>query len=106
MNKKRIFKQRQEKRKKIAAERIKELFKQADEAFDESPELSNKYVNLARKMAMKYRVKIPTNLKRRFCKHCYSYFKQGKTCRVRLNKGKMVYYCLKCKKYTRIPYKK
>ncbi len=106
MNKKRIFRERQETRKRIAAERIKELFKQADEAFDKDPELSNRYVGIARKMAMKYRVKIPPNLKRRFCRHCYSYLKQGKTCRTRLNKGKMVYYCLNCKKYTRIPYKK
>ncbi|MBW3015897.1 ribonuclease P [Candidatus Woesearchaeota archaeon] len=85
----------------IAKERIKELFRQADQEFKNDPKLSDRYVQLARKIAMKFRIRIPRELKRKFCKHCYSYFKPGVTVRIRTKPGKVVYYCLKCKKYMR-----
>ena len=44
------------------------LFKQAELRFKKQPELSNRYIELARKIAMKYKVKIPRELKRKFCK--------------------------------------
>lgn len=91
---------------KIALERINILFKEADIIFKEDPKLSNKYVKLARKISMKYKVKIPSDLKKRFCKHCHSFLKPSKNCRVRLHNGKVVYYCLICKKYMRFPYTK
>jgi ribonuclease P protein subunit RPR2 len=90
---------------KIAKERINELFKQAEEAFDKDEKLADRYVELARKISMKYKVRIPSALKKRFCKHCYCYLVPGKNCRVRTHEGKVVYYCLKCKKYMRFPYK-
>lgn len=89
--------------KEIAKERIKTLFKEADKVFNENPELANKYVNTARKIAMKLRLRFPRDLKRRFCKHCYFYLKPGVNCRVRTKNGKVVYYCLNCKKYMRFP---
>lgn len=88
----------------IASERIKILFKEAKKAFKEDPRLSHRYVELARKIAMKYKVRIPFPLKRRFCKHCYCYLVPSKNCRVRVGGGKVVYYCLNCKKYMRFPY--
>ena len=60
------------KQKEIAQERIKILFQQAEENFSKSKSLSNRYVTLARKIAMKTKTRIPLNLKRRFCKHCLS----------------------------------
>ena len=92
--------------KKIALERIKILFDEADEMFNESQELANKYIRTARKIAMKVNLSMPRQFKRRYCKYCYSYFKAGKNYRVRVNKGKVVYYCFNCKKFTRIPYTK
>ena len=89
---------------KIALERIEELFSNADAEFSTDPLISNKYVALARKISMKYKMRIPPALKRRFCKHCHSYLKQGKNCRVRVSDGKVVYYCLECKKFMRFPY--
>jgi len=86
----------------IALERIKVLFAEAEKAAD--LELANDYVAMARKIAMKYNVKIPPALKRKFCKHCNSYLKPGVNLRVRTNKGKVVYYCMNCKKYMRFPY--
>ena len=96
----------QKKAQKIALERIKILFKQAQEEFSKHPERSNRYVTLARKIAMKTKTKIPANLKKRFCKHCYSYLQPGINCRIRTKNKKVIYYCFKCKKYMRFPYLK
>ncbi|MBW2980806.1 ribonuclease P [Candidatus Woesearchaeota archaeon] len=90
--------------KKIAKERIAILFEQAEKAFKKEPKLSNRYIKLARTIGMKCKVRIPTKLKRRFCKHCYCYLVPGKNCRVRTHEGKVVYYCSNCKKYMRFPY--
>lgn len=90
---------------KIAKERVEVLFKQAKEMFKEDPKFSDRYVYLARKIAMKYKVKIPSRLKRKFCKHCYKYLVPSVNCRVRAQRGKIVYYCLSCKKFARLPYK-
>ncbi|MBW2984882.1 ribonuclease P [Candidatus Woesearchaeota archaeon] len=94
------------KQKSIAGERIKILFEQAEAAFNKDPSLSDRYVELARKIAMKCKLRIPTELKRRFCRHCYCYLVPGKNCRVRTHEGKVVYYCFNCKKHMRFPYTK
>ncbi len=90
----------------VAKQRIKKLFEQADLRFDEAPELSNRYVYLARKIAMKLKIRIPTSMKRRFCKHCYSFLVPNKNCRVRIRKDKVIYSCFNCKKFMRFGYKK
>jgi len=90
---------------KIALGRIETLFKQANLVFKENPGLANRYVTLARKISMRYKVKLPSGLKRKVCKHCYKYLFPSVNCRVRSKDGKMVYYCLNCRKYMRIPYK-
>ena len=92
------------KSKKAALESISELFLKAHDSFRQSPELANKYVKLARKVGMKNKVKMPRELKRRYCKHCNSYLMPSVNCRVRLTGQKVVYYCLSCKKYMRFPY--
>jgi len=92
--------------KEIALDRIKTLFKEARAVFKKDKTLANRYVTLARKIAMKARIPIPAPLKRRFCKHCYKYLMPSVNCRIRTNKGKVVYYCLECKKYMRFPYNK
>ncbi len=90
--------------KRNALERITKLFSEADSAFSESPELSDRYVEMARRIAQKARASIPFPLKKRFCRHCGCFWMPGKTVRVRLQKQKVVYYCLKCRHYTRHPY--
>lgn len=92
--------------KKIGLERIKTLFLEAEKAFYSNPNLSHRYVALARKIAMKVKTKIPTELKRRFCKHCYKFLKPGANCRIRTRKGRLVIFCRECKKYMRIPLKR
>lgn len=91
--------------KKIALERVKQLFQEADLIFKENPERANRYVHLARKIAMKINLRFPKEIKRKFCKHCYSYLKPGVNCRVRNYKSRITIYCSNCKKFTRIPIK-
>ena len=89
----------------LALEKIKILFNEAKLQSEKNIELSNKYVKLARKIAMKVNLRIPRDYKRRFCKHCYIYF-TNKNRRVRVHKSRVIYYCLNCKKYMRFVIKK
>jgi len=91
---------------KLARQRIKKLFEQAEQRFGEDPKLSDRYVYLARKIAMKFKIRIPPELKRRFCKHCYSYLVPNKNCRVRIRNDKIIYSCFNCKKFMRLGYRK
>ena len=97
------FKKKKNQAKDIALERIRDLFNQADKT--KKQELANRYVSLARKISSRLKVRIPSDLKRRFCKHCGSHLRVGTTLRIRLNKGKKTYFCTFCGKITRIPYK-
>src|SRR3989338_6013165 len=90
------------KQKEIALERINILFEEAEKAFSKNKALANRYVSLARKIAMKVKLKIPLKCKRKFCKHCYSYLRPGINSRVRTNRGKVTISCFECKKFTRI----
>ena len=89
--------------KKIAADRIAILFQEAKEIFSKDKSLANRYVTLARKIAMKTKSRIPLELKRQFCKHCYGYLMPGVNSRVRTRAGKVIISCLDCKKFMRIP---
>jgi ribonuclease P protein subunit RPR2 len=92
--------------KKVANRRIIRLFEIAKEnALSGELKLSDRYVELARKISMKNLTPIPKKYKRRFCKHCYHYLLPTKTCRVRINRGKVIVFCNNCRKYNRIPIK-
>ena len=101
---KKHYKDKSEKFGRIAGERIGILFSEARKIYSYDPKLSDRYVFLARKIAMKVRMRLPAGLKRKFCKHCHSFFMPGMNVRVRTHEGKVVYYCLNCKKFTRFPY--
>ena len=90
--------------KKIASERINILFEQAIARYKKNISLSNRYVKLARKLSMRYKVKILREYKKLFCKKCYTYLLPGKTLRARVKDKKLIYYCLNCKKITRYPF--
>jgi len=102
---KRHYSKKSRKFQRIAEERISILFGEAKSIFNKDKKLANRYVSLARKIAMKYKVKIPRELKRRFCKHCHKFLVPGKNCRIRTKEGHVVYYCLECKRFMRFPYK-
>jgi ribonuclease P protein subunit RPR2 len=87
--------------KKIALERIAILFEQAGAAFHQSPSQSNRYVELARRIAMRQRVRIDHELRRQYCHHCYAFLVPGKNMRVRVHRGHVSVTCSACKKTTR-----
>jgi len=90
--------------KSIAIRRINQLFSMAEQsALSDKFKLANRYVEIARKIKMRYLVPMPKEYKSRFCKHCYSYLLPNVTSRVRINSGKIVIYCKSCNKFTRIP---
>ena len=84
----------------IAKERIKELFKQAEDA---EQKYSDRYVEIARKISMKIKVKFTPTQKKKFCKHCFTYLRPGVNCRVRTRDGKLIYTCENCKGIMRFP---
>lgn len=84
--KKRQKRKDQEKQRIIATERIGILLETADRsALGGNLVRANRYVELARNVSMKTNVRIPRDLKRKFCKHCYSYLLPAKTSKNRIN---------------------
>ncbi len=92
-------------KKQIARERINILFNKAGEIYAENSSLANRYVEIARKIAMKAQINIPSNLRKKFCRKCFSYLMPGENCRVRTRNKKLIYYCRICKNYMRFAYK-
>lgn len=83
---------------------IKNLLKLALKIFPKTPELSQRYGNLARKLSTKFKIRLPKEEKRLICKYCHSFL--GPKARTRTKSGKIIIYCPECKKYTRIPFYK
>ncbi len=90
------------KQKEIAKERIKTLFEQAAETFSKNKTLTKRYVTLARKICMKMRMRMPQEVKRKYCKSCNNYLKSGVNARSRIREGKVILTCLDCGYITRI----
>jgi len=102
---KRKFKGTKGQQKKLALNDITTILNKARGVFDEKPDLANKYAKKARRIALKYKVKLPLKFKRSICKNCHSYLVPGRNLRVRTHRGHVVYYCLNCKRFMRIGYK-
>lgn len=82
--------------KKIAEERIEILFGLAKKEIEKNPERSRRYVELARKIGMRYNVRFSKQLKRIFCKECNTILMPGRTSQVRIG-GKIKSVTVKCK---------
>ncbi|MCD6402785.1 MAG: ribonuclease P [Candidatus Aenigmarchaeota archaeon] len=94
--------------KKIALERIITLFELAKKELDIHPERSRRYVELLRKIGLRYNVRLPKDIKRSICKECNTILIPGKTAKVRLDSKKktVIIKCLECGKIYRYPYSK
>ena len=93
------------KRKRIARRRINHLFEMAEKmALEGRLELATRYVDIARRIGMKYLVRIPWQYKRRFCKECHSYLLPGENCTVRIKKKTISISCHVCGHVTRVPF--
>jgi len=90
----------------IAEERIELLYRFAREVFEKNPSLAKRYIEIARLIGMRCRVRIPRELKRFTCKECGSLLVPGANCRVRTRPQKptmLVMTCLICGKIKRYP---
>ncbi len=90
---------------RIADERIILLMKLAEKEAISNPERARRYVTMARRIAMKYRRKMPSEYRRRFCKKCFSFFTTS-NCRIRIRRGIKSILCLNCGWRRRIPYRR
>jgi len=92
----------------IALRRIRRLFQLALEVVREEPELADRYVEIARRIAMRARVRMPREFKRLICKGCKRFIVPGLTCRVRLQPRRephIAITCLRCGHVFRMPIK-
>jgi ribonuclease P protein subunit RPR2 len=88
----------------VAMSRIEELFRLADSMYGEDPSLADRYAQLARRISMKYKVRIPSELKRKICSQCHAFLKLGANCTVRIRDKKKIYHCLMCGNVMRYPF--
>ena len=91
---------------KIGKERIEILFREAEKQASKHPERANRYIFIARKIAMKLNIKMPRELRRKYCHKCYHFLLPGKNAKVRTNrKTKSVeWLCKDCRHVNRYPY--
>ena len=88
----------------LAYNRILILFDQAKKQFNMDKSLSNRYVIIARKIAMKARMHLPKKVKQFYCKNCLSYLLPPYNVRIRLQKRHVARTCLECNKTMIFPY--
>ncbi len=81
----------------IAKERIDILFNLAErEALKGNLQRANRYVHLARKIGMRYNVRVPKKYRMHYCRKCDSFLLPGVNAEYRLNNGKITVTCLNC----------
>ena len=92
--------------KRIAMQRIKTLFRLAKETVHEDQALAQRYVEIARKIAMAASVRLPKEDRLQVCRCCKSFILPGVNCRVRTKQRRephLVMTCLNCGKRMRMP---
>ncbi len=88
----------------IAKERMDLLMEQADQAaLSGQLEQADRYVDMARRVGMRYNVRFRPEQRSKFCKACYRYLLPGSTSRTRLIRGRKVTTCLHCGHIMRRP---
>ncbi|HZY91825.1 MAG TPA: ribonuclease P protein component 4 [Thermoplasmata archaeon] len=89
---------------RLAQERISDLFAlaEAESRRGEGLTLSTRYVTLARRIGMRYNVRLLPEFRELYCRGCSSYWVEGETVRTRLRSGRRVRTCLKCGRVRRV----
>lgn len=91
---------------RLALERMEILFGLAEkEALQGHPARARRYVELARRLGMRYNARVPAEFKRRFCKDCLAYLVPSLNARVRVGRGRVVVTCLSCGAIQRLPFR-
>ena len=91
---------------RIALQRIHILFRLAKKTIHEDPQLAQRYVKVARKIAMATKLRLPREYRQLVCRHCKSFILPGVNSRVRIQQRRephMVVTCFNCGKHSRIP---
>ena len=90
----------------VVLERIRLLFSFAEKEAKNKPEKSRRYISLARRLATRFRLRLPKEFKRRFCKKCNTYWIPGFNVKVRLKPAeKRIIYACECGAKSTFPYK-
>ena len=92
----------------IAGERMGILMGLAQEESAAHPVRSDRYAQLARKIGMRYNVKVPRDIRGRMCRGCKVFLVPGRNSIVRTSAKTLSVEtrCLKCGKVSRHPYAK
>jgi ribonuclease P protein subunit RPR2 len=93
----------------IAQQRIHRLFDLAKEKIRDEPELAQRYAAIARKIAMRAKLRLPAEYRHMICRHCKSFIYPGVNCRVRVQQRRephMTITCQVCGETARIPLRK
>lgn len=91
---------------RIALERVRILFRLAEEVFPSDPSRAQRYVDLARRIAMRTRIHLPRDLRHRVCRRCDAFLVPGSTSRTRIRQHRephVAVTCLRCGATSRIP---
>lgn len=92
---------------RIAAERMTTLFGLAEtEALRHHPGRARRYVELARKIGMRYNVRVPRPFKRSFCKKCLAFLLPSVSARIRVGRSRVIVTCMSCGAIQRHPYRR
>ncbi len=90
---------------RVAQERIETLFSLAQRRAHEGDlELADRYVWLARKIGMRYNLRLPRRLNLRICANCYRFLLPNTTARIRTRNARLVICCSHCGHIRRIPF--
>ncbi len=75
----------------------------ADKRWSSDPSLSRRYVELAWRLKTKFNLRFSREVKMHFCKRCFTIWRPGETCRVRIRDGVLTVTCLNCNRVYRLP---
>ena len=92
---------------RIALERMTTLFRLAEkEALQRHADRARRYVELSRRIGMRYNVRVPAPFKRSYCKKCFAFLLPSVSSRVRVGDGHIVVTCAACGAVQRFPYRR
>jgi ribonuclease P protein subunit RPR2 len=82
---------------RIARRRVADLFDLAErESLGGHAELADRYVTLARRIGMRYNVRLLGEYRDLYCRACSAFWVEGRTVRTRMRSGHRVRTCLRC----------
>lgn len=100
------FEREKEKRREIAKERVTRLLEMAEKrGLSGDLKYASRYASLARRISMRYNVRMPRRFKLLFCKDCESYLQPSVNSKVRLTGGRITRVCTSCGGRYRVPIK-